>query len=409
MTSYLVVGDVIAGKYRVEGKLGMGGMGVVLEATHLALGTKVAIKVLRREHQASALVRARFLREARTAATLKSEYAAKVLDVGEDAKAGPYLVMEYLRGRDLDHVVETFGALDEGLAIQYVLQASQAIAEAHANGIVHRDLKPENLFVARLHDGREIIKVLDFGISKTSVRDGECELTGSAEIMGTPHFMAPEQIRSSRDVTPASDVWALGAILYRLLSGTYAYDAETYPEIFAQILFEAPQLVEAHRPELSPATCAIVARCMEQDPKHRYATAAELAAALEELIDEEGQHERRRSTTLPPARSLPTVLISPPSTRGRRRLSAICGMAVGVIAALAWTHRSEAEDQPPMPEPCPIAITAITPPPMMTLAPIKTIEPTPQPPRAVRAPPPRTRAPRVEPPPNDESPPDVRK
>ena len=211
-------GEVLAGKYRVEKVLGVGGMGVVVAATHATLRQKVAIKFLL--PGASDEVVQRFLREARAAVRLRSDHVARVIDVGELESGAPFMVMEYLAGSDLSAVLRDRGALPIDEAVDYVLQACEAIAEAHVAGIVHRDLKPANLFLTKAPDGSPSVKVLDFGISKDSGGgDGEDEqgLTRTTAVLGSPHYMAPEQMRSTRSVDGRADIWSLGVILFQLL------------------------------------------------------------------------------------------------------------------------------------------------------------------------------------------------
>ena len=273
-----IPGDIVDGKYRVEEVLGAGGMGVVLAARHLTLDSEVAVKVLLPKFQKDSVVRERFLREARSAATLRSGHVTRIFDVGIDRLDTPYIVMERLRGKDLEQILAEKGSLDERLAMDYVAQACEALAEAHAAGIIHRDLKPENLFVASAGGAATTLKVLDFGISKAN---GEAKnLTATADVMGTPSFMSPEQFKSAKEVTPRSDVWALGAILYRLLTGGLPFEGNDYVELCSRIMTQAPAPLEHRRPNLSPAVCAIVRRCLEKDPMQRYANAFELKEAL---------------------------------------------------------------------------------------------------------------------------------
>ena len=271
-------GDIVDGKYLVEEILGTGGMGVVLAARHMTLESEVAIKVLLPKFHKDGIVRERFLREARAAANLKSRHVTRILDVGCDRLNAPYIVMERLRGADLEALLQQHGPLEERVAVDYVMQACEALSEAHATGIVHRDLKPENLFL----DQDRCIKVLDFGISKLA-SDPKI-LTGTADLMGTPHFMAPEQFKSARDVTARADVWALGAILYRLLTNALPFDGKDFIELCAKIMTYAPTPLDARRSFLTPAVSAVVRRCLEKDPSQRYANAYELRQALRAAI-----------------------------------------------------------------------------------------------------------------------------
>jgi serine/threonine-protein kinase len=207
------VGDVLSGKYRVERVLGTGGMGVVVAAHHLQLDERVAIKFLLPEGLKNAEALARFEREARAAVKIKNEHVARTIDVGKLENGAPYIVMEFLEGSDLASLLRARGALAIDETVEYVLQASEAIAEAHALGIIHRDLKLENLFVVRRADGLMSVKVLDFGISKVTGMAGsgrDVGMTRTSTIMGSPLYMSPEQLHSTRDVDTRTDIWANG-------------------------------------------------------------------------------------------------------------------------------------------------------------------------------------------------------
>src|SRR5580698_8121411 len=203
-------GDILAGQYRVERVLGIGGMGVVVAAHHIQLDEKVALKFLLPDALGDADAVSRFAREARAAVKIKSEHVARVIDVGELANGAPYMVMEYLEGSDLAGKLASSGPMALDQAVSFVLQACEALAEAHVLGIVHRDLKPANLFLANRPSGPPVVKVLDFGISKSMGGESSGQLTSTATIIGSPMFMSPEQLLSSKDVTPRSDIWSLG-------------------------------------------------------------------------------------------------------------------------------------------------------------------------------------------------------
>jgi serine/threonine-protein kinase len=339
-------GDIVDGKYRVEEVLGAGGMGVVLAARHLTLESEVAVKVLLPKFQKDGVVRERFLREARAAATLRSSHVTQILDVGIDRLGAPYIVMERLHGQDLEKMLAENGPLAEKLALDYVAQACEALAEAHAAGIVHRDLKPENLFVSRVASGgaaTEVVKVLDFGISKASYEDKR--LTGTADVMGTPSFMSPEQFKSTRDVTARSDVWALGAILYRLLTGGLPFEGRDYVELCSRIMTQAPDPIEHRRPNLSPAACAIVRRCLEKDPAQRYANAFELKEALRAaLLISKANHRLAMAATLPfDAMTAPVSLKTPAPTKKKRSFRSalyVLGAALAAALTVGAAHRS---------------------------------------------------------------------
>ncbi|HEY3664483.1 MAG TPA: serine/threonine-protein kinase, partial [Polyangiaceae bacterium] len=209
-------GDVLAGKFRIERVLGQGAMGVVVAATHIQLDERVALKFLLPEALANADAVARFAREARAAVKIKSEHVVRVSDVGTLESGSPYMVMEYLQGQDLSEWMTNHGTLNVSDAVEFLLQACEALAEAHALGIVHRDLKPANLFVTARRDGTPCIKVLDFGISKFTAPGSNLNMTKTSTIMGSPLYMSPEQLSSTRTVDARTDIWALGVILFEL-------------------------------------------------------------------------------------------------------------------------------------------------------------------------------------------------
>ncbi len=277
-------GDVLAGKYRVERILGMGGMGVVVAATHLHLEQRVAIKFLLPEIAKHPETVARFSREARAAVRIQSEHVGRVLDVGALDTGSPYMVMEFLEGSDLSDFVKSRGPRPWNEAVEFLLQACEAMAEAHKIGIVHRDLKPANLFLARRPDGSPCVKVLDFGISKVLDSAEGSALTQTAAMMGSPKYMSPEQLKSSRDVDARTDIWALGVILYELLSGEGAFRADTVPQLYVAIIQDAPQPLK--RTDIPPGLVAVIMRCLEKDPARRFQSVAELAFALSEFASQ---------------------------------------------------------------------------------------------------------------------------
>jgi serine/threonine-protein kinase len=273
-------GTVLAGKYRIERVLGQGGMGVVVAAEHLQLAQRVALKFLLPEACSNGQAVARFLREARAAVQIQSEHVARVSDVGQLETGAPYMVMEFLQGSDLGAVLAARGPLPVPEAVDYVLQAGEAIAEAHSLGIVHRDLKPANLFLTQRRDGSPLVKVLDFGISKATQADAGMNLTATSAVMGSPYYMSPEQVRSAKDVDARADIWALGVILQELVAGSPPFVAETASALFASIIADTPASVRVARPDLPVALEQLIARCLEKDRNRRFANMAELAFAL---------------------------------------------------------------------------------------------------------------------------------
>ncbi len=275
-------GQIVADKYRIDGVIGAGGMGVVVGATHLELDQRVAIKFLR---DASPDALARFQREARLIVRLKSVHVARVFDIGTLDDDTPFIVMEMLEGEDLSKVLEKRGGrLPIELAVDYVLEACEAIAEAHTLGMVHRDLKPANLFLARGPGGSTSVKVLDFGISKSvdeRVHEGTSGgLTNEGMVLGSPGYMSPEQMNSSRDVDSRSDIYAIGAILYRLAGGQNPHKGDSLVSVLASMAMQPLTPLKELVPGIPDAFAAAVERCLAQDASARYANVADLARAI---------------------------------------------------------------------------------------------------------------------------------
>jgi serine/threonine-protein kinase len=270
-------GEIIAGKYRLEKIIGKGGMGVVLSARHIGLDEPVAVKILRPAMMILDGMVGRFVREARAASKIKSEHVVRVMDVGELDGGVPFMVMEYLDGIDLAAYRRQNGPLGVEETVQIVVEAADAIAEAHSLGIVHRDLKPANIFLAKRRDNRRVVKVLDFGISKVESAD---DTTKTGTMLGSPKYMSPEQMMSRRDVDGRADIWALGAILYELLTGRPPFLADTMPQICALVLNSPPAKPSTLRADLPPELEAIILRCLQKSPMERYATVADLVRAL---------------------------------------------------------------------------------------------------------------------------------
>jgi|SRR5579859_391095 len=276
-------GDVLAGKYRVERVLGHGGMGIVVRAHHIQLDEKVALKFLLPSALKRPDVVSRFDREARAAVRIKSEHVARVTDVGRLESGSPYMVMEYLEGVDLGVWLRKGGPLPVDEAAELVLQACEALAEAHGLGIVHRDLKPANLFCIRRADGLRSIKVLDFGISKLTAPGAAEAVTHSSVVLGTAHYMSPEQIQASKGVDARTDIWSLGVILFELVTGQLPFQAEAVTEVVVKIVNSTPPRLRALRPDLPASFERVVMRCMEKDREKRLQNVADLAVLLREF------------------------------------------------------------------------------------------------------------------------------
>jgi len=276
-------GDVIDGKYHLVRLLGQGGMGAVFAAKHLTLGSSYAVKVMLAD-AANAEAIARFKNEGRAAANIHNDHVVRVFDVDEE-NGYAYMVLELLEGEDLAQVLERELRVAPHLAVTYVLQALDGVREAHAQGIVHRDLKPSNLFLAKRRDGSVVVKVLDFGISKAGQAQQALSQTPAARtstkaMLGSPLYMSPEQLRSSKSVDARADIWAIGVILFELLTGTLPFMGENLGELFAAILENDAPPVRSRAPEVPPGLEAIVARCLQRKPEMRYASATELMREL---------------------------------------------------------------------------------------------------------------------------------
>jgi len=268
-------GELWAEKYRILGLVGAGAMGCVLAAEHLLLGGRVALKFMADEGASSG---ARFMREARSAQALASEHVVRVFDVGVE-RGLPYLVMELLEGTDLAAWLRRTGPLPVPEAVDYVLQACAGVAAAHAQGIVHRDLKPSNLFRTLRTNGRPLIKVLDFGISKELERV-EREATAPRSLLGSPHYMSPEQLRNPRSVDARTDVWSLAVTLYTLLRGEPPFVGENVAELSISIATDEPKSLREAAPEVPRALELVLLEALEKRPEARIASVVELARRL---------------------------------------------------------------------------------------------------------------------------------
>jgi hypothetical protein len=376
------IGVVLAGKYRVERTLGQGGMGVVVKAMHLQLNQPVAMKFLLPEVLGNQQVVQRFLREAQAAVRLKSEHVARVIDVGTLETGAPYMVLEYLDGADLSGYPRS--QLSVGGIIDLMLQACEALAEAHSLGIVHRDIKPANFFLTRGSDGSPLLKVLDFGISKAPTTGSN--LTATQSVMGTPAYMSPEQMRSSRDVDHRSDIWSLGIVLYELLQGTPPFGGDTFSSMVIKVVTEAlPRMTVQLPGDLE----AIVYRCLEKDPARRFQNVAELAQMLAPYAQSQTQaaisiqrtrsiigleNQRGATDTGPPRRAIPPSTLSGAvgahtTTRGGRRWPIFAGIIVlGAVVAIAVvaSNGGHGTTGDPKPGVTPAAQTPPPPPPAAT-------------------------------------------
>jgi eukaryotic-like serine/threonine-protein kinase len=322
-------GDVLAGRYRVERVLGRGAVALVLSVMDLQEGVPRAVKLLGRSARSLPSTVERFFREARAMARLHSEHAVRIFDVGTFADGAPYMVMEHLDGADLGALLKRRGALPAHEAALYLLQACEAVGEAHDHGIVHRDLKPRNLFLTHGEGGRPSLKVLDFGFSKQLTTTERERLTLSNAVLGSPAYMSPEQIISPSDVGARSDVWSLGVVLYQLVTGQLPFKGADAAAMMSQVMRGAPVAPSTVRRGLPLALDGVVLRCLEKDPAQRFPSVAALSAALAPFVP-----EARRGEVPAPASEDP-----PPPLPPRRRipLALALGLAVALAAVLGVT------------------------------------------------------------------------
>ncbi|HWA72667.1 MAG TPA: serine/threonine-protein kinase [Polyangiaceae bacterium] len=286
-------GSVIGRKYRLDGRIAEGGMGIVYRGWHVVLEQPIAIKVVRPEYSHHPEAVARFLNEARAIARLRGIHVARVLDTGRIENGPPYMVLEYLEGRDLRTLLESDGPLELERAVDYVLQTCEAMAEAHSLGVIHRDLKPENLFLTEQPDGSELLKVLDFGISKRLAAEGR-SYTLQGQSLGSPHYMAPEQMSSPDKVDARADVWSLGVVLFELLTNQVPFAGETLPVACVKVLCDEPISLRSLRPDVPADVETVVRRCLQKHPEERFPSVKELAEALAPFASAECAESLRR-------------------------------------------------------------------------------------------------------------------
>jgi len=302
-------GTNVAGRYRLERLIGQGAIAWVYEATHVALGRRVAIKIIKHRHAGNPEVIARFEREAKSVARLQSPHVATVLDIGEHGGA-PFIAMEFLDGKDLRALIEERGPMSKGDVAEILIQTCAALAEAHSLGIVHRDIKPENMFMIDPDQAWRSIKILDFGIAHVtgSMRDVEEEDTPAvdrapdAKMIGSPHYMSPEQIKSSPDVDGRTDLWSLGVVARELLTGgERPFGGENLTALLSSILCDRPRAPTD--PLHDRAFLAVIDRCLEKSADKRYASAADFAWALFPHAPQRTIHAVERARQLTPSAS----------------------------------------------------------------------------------------------------------
>ena len=326
------IGDVIDGRYRIVQLLGVGGMGCVFEAHQVHLNQRVALKFILPSMVTESSAVGRFLREARAAARLVTPHVCHVLDLGTLPSGTPFLAMEYLEGETVEQRLVREGPFPVTLAVRAIIEVLEALSEAHGLGIVHRDLKPANLFFARVASGAEVVKVLDFGIAKSVHPDIEHGLatTAASMVLGSPHYMAPEQLQPGTQVDARGDLWSIGCVLYQLLTGQLPFTGQTLVDVMYAIGRHTPDPIRARRPDVSPALESVVMRCLSKSPAQRPESVEVLRAALLEALAAPAEAPTSgvevRAAVLPtlvPRRRLPWVVAA-----------ALCLMMLGATVML---------------------------------------------------------------------------
>ncbi len=282
-----LTGKVIGGKYTVTRLLGMGGMGDVYEAQNSAVGRWVAIKVIQPSHLREPDVIARLYREVKAAGTTGHPNLVELFDLGELEDGSPYVVMERLAGETLAQRLARRGPLRAEIVVEWVVQVLSAVHLVHAQNVIHRDIKPENIFLVERPGLRDLPKLLDFGISKIHEGEDELALTRAGMVMGTPHYMAPEQARGDA-IDARIDLWALGVVLYEAVTGRRPFAAASVRDVFRQILSEGYPAMEDLAMKIPAGLQAVVDRALEKEPSRRYQTALEFQKALQHLSDRAG-------------------------------------------------------------------------------------------------------------------------
>lgn len=303
-----LVGKEVDGRYKILSLVGMGGMGAVYEAEHALIGKKVALKTLHADFAANKSVIDRFRREAKAASATGHEHIVNVTDLGDLPDGSPYLVMELLEGEDLGKLIEREGALQVGRVAKIAHQICDALAAAHEKEIVHRDLKPDNVYLIKRRDGKDFVKIVDFGISKMREGNQEMGLTRTGMAIGTPAYMSPEQAQGLKEVNHRTDIYAVGVIMYEMLTGELPYMAETYPMLLIKIISGNPDPIENVRNDVPYAFVQLVNKCLSKDANARPQSMLELATALEPFFNIQGTPPKKKTlgtlSTMPPPGSL---------------------------------------------------------------------------------------------------------
>jgi serine/threonine-protein kinase len=281
-----LIGSVVAGKYRIERSIGRGGMGAVYQATNTAIGKRVALKFLNREAAEDSAATQRFQREAEAASSVESAHIVQIFDSGRTEDSRPFLVMELLTGEDLRSRLRREQRLSATTAVCIAVQVLKALTRAHRSGIVHRDLKPDNIFLCKNDDDELFVKVVDFGISKLARASKLDTLTQSGTVLGTVFYMSPEQAQSLPDVDGRTDLFSLGAILFEMLTGAPPHTGPTYEAVIVRICTKDAPDVRTRAPRVPEVLAKIIARALNRDRSHRFASAEEFLSELEPVLRE---------------------------------------------------------------------------------------------------------------------------
>jgi len=360
----LLVGSTVAGKYHVDRLIGRGGMGAVFQATHAAIGKRVALKFLGARTSQDGDAATRFQREAEAASLAESPHIVQIFDSGRSEQGLPFLVMELLTGEDLRQRLLRELRLDAETSVRIGVQVLKALRQAHAAGIVHRDLKPDNVFLCQRDDEPSFVKIVDFGISKLQRRDIDT-LTHEGAVLGTAFYMSPEQAQSFPDIDGRTDLFSVGAILYEMLTGEPPHSGPTYEAVLIAICTRDSADVRGKAPAVPESLARVIARALQRDRQDRYASAGEMLTELEASLGEQTPATK-------------TLAESSPGPRHRYRtlvLALVAGLGGFAIAAHLVTRRSGERDARATttttrrPAPVVSALPAATPPPASAAAP----------------------------------------
>lgn len=348
------VGRVLQERYRVLERIGRGGMGVVYLAEHVLIRRKVAIKTLHAELAADAELVERFRREALAATAVGNEHIIDVTDMGQLPDGSLFMVLEYLQGREFGAEIDAGGPLPIGRVVRIVNQLCDGLSEVHNAGIVHRDLKPENLLLVPRGDDPDFVKILDFGISKfrQPLHGEAAKMTATGAALGTPYFMAPEQAEGRPDIDQRCDIYAIGAILYYALSGSYPLEAPTLPQLFMRICTEVPADIRNIRPDVPPELALAISRCLSKEPSDRFADCKALKHELSPFatMDTQPQVEFGALANTVPRNSAAASGIrtgkSVPAPPTKPVLPLLVGAVLAVGAAGTWWVRTDRSPEP---------------------------------------------------------------